>query len=170
MKISKIRIRRHIKKFGFPQTIFTDFDGCLTDDRVFLDKNGHEFVAANRKDGLAIEKLVKMGIGIVIVSKEKNEVVTARANKLKIPVFQGVENKRKTIQDFLENLPGTDAGKLRHWYVGNDRNDLEALAYSDLSICPSDAVPSVKKLCDIKLSTRGGHGIFSEILSAIESV
>jgi len=29
-----------------PLIIFTDFDGCLTDDRVWLNAAGEEFVAA----------------------------------------------------------------------------------------------------------------------------
>ena len=53
-----------------PLIIFTDFDGCLTDDRVWLNAAGEEFVAANRKDGLAIQRLNKIGIKDNIASNE----------------------------------------------------------------------------------------------------
>ena len=43
------------KKIFFPKLIISDFDGCLTDDRVWLNEHGEEFVAANRKDGLGIK-------------------------------------------------------------------------------------------------------------------
>ena len=48
------------KKIFFPKLIITDFDGCLTDDRVWLNEHGEEFVAANRKDGLGIKRVKKL--------------------------------------------------------------------------------------------------------------
>ena len=58
-----------------PKLLFTDFDGCLTDDRVWLNQEGEEFVAANRKDGLAIKRLKNIGIQVVIASTETNKVL-----------------------------------------------------------------------------------------------
>ena len=54
-----------------PWLIFTDFDGCLTDDRVWVNQEGEEFVAANRKDGLVSQNLATLGIKVVISSSEK---------------------------------------------------------------------------------------------------
>ena len=70
-------MKKKIKKQGLPKIIFTDFDGCLTDDRVWLNQDGEEFVAANRKDGLAINLFKELGIAVVITSTETNKVVTA---------------------------------------------------------------------------------------------
>ena len=64
-------MRSYIK----PKIIFTDFDGCLTDDRVWLNEHGEEFVAANRKDGLAVERLNEIDVKVIIISSEKNKVV-----------------------------------------------------------------------------------------------
>ena len=43
-------MKKKLKNQEKPKVIFTDFDGCLTDDRVWLNQEGEEFVAANRKD------------------------------------------------------------------------------------------------------------------------
>ena len=59
-----------------PKLIITDFDGCLTDDRVWLNEHGEEFVAANRKDGLGIKRVKKLGIEVIIRSTEENKVVS----------------------------------------------------------------------------------------------
>ena len=114
-----------------PKVIFTDFDGCLTDDRVWLNQEGEEFVAANRKDGLAINLLKELGITVVITSTETNKVVSARAAKLDIEALQGLASKVDAIENYLakNNLTWNDS-----WYIGNDINDLGAIRKAKLSI------------------------------------
>ena len=148
-----------------PKIIFTDFDGCLTDDRVWLNQNGEEFIAANRKDGLAVNRLKKLGVSIVITSAETNAVVSARANKLGIEALQGLSDKVKAIESYLikSKLSWNDS-----WYIGNDVNDIEAIRKAKFSLCPCDAVKVVRKEVDYKLRTKGGYGILSEIVTELE--
>ena len=154
-----------LHKLQKPKIIFTDFDGCLTDDRVWLNQDGEEFVAANRKDGLALNLLKALGITVVITSTETNKVVTARATKLGIEALQGLSSKVEVIESYLakNSLTWNDS-----WYIGNDVNDLGAIRKAKLSICPSDAVKSVKKEVDLKLKTKGGYGVLAEILTLID--
>jgi N-acylneuraminate cytidylyltransferase len=158
-------MNKKLKKQELPILIFTDFDGCLTDDRVWLNQDGEEFVAANRKDGLAINRLKELGIKVVITSTETNKVVTTRATKLGIEVLQGLSNKVDAIESYLakNTLTWKDS-----WYIGNDVNDLGAIRKAKLSICPSDAVKSVKKEVDLKLKTKGGYGVLAEIVTLID--
>ncbi len=148
-----------------PKILFTDFDGCLTDDRVWLNQEGEEFVAANRKDGLAIKRLKNLGIQVVIASTETNKVVLARGNKMGVEVLQGLADKAEAIEQYLEqkNLSWSDI-----WYVGNDINDLGGIESASLSLCPADAVKKVRKTVDIVLKTNGGRGILSEIATELE--
>ena len=159
-------MNKKLKKQELPKVIFTDFDGCLTDDRVWLNQDGEEFVAANRKDGLAINRLKALGIKIVITSTETNKVVTARAIKLGIEALQGLTDKVAAIENYISksNLTWKDS-----WYIGNDVNDLGAIRKVRFSICPSDAVKAVKKEVDLKLKTKGGYGVLSELVTLIES-
>ena len=159
-------MKKKLKKRELPKIIFTDFDGCLTDDRVWLNQDGEEFVAANRKDGLAINRLKALGIRVVITSTETNKVVTARATKLGIEALQGLSDKVEAIENYISknNLNWKDS-----WYIGNDVNDLGAIRKAKFSICPSDAVKAVKKEVDLKLKTKGGYGVLSELVTLIES-
>jgi YrbI family 3-deoxy-D-manno-octulosonate 8-phosphate phosphatase len=158
-------MKKKLKKLELPKVIFTDFDGCLTDDRVWLNQDGEEFVAANRKDGLAINRLNALGIKVVITSTETNRVVTARATKLGIEALQGLSDKVEAIGNYISknNLTWKDS-----WYIGNDVNDLGAIRKAKFSICPSDAVKAVKKEVDLKLKTKGGYGVLSELVTLIE--
>jgi N-acylneuraminate cytidylyltransferase len=159
-------VNSKLHKIQKPKIIFTDFDGCLTDDRVWLNQDGEEFVAANRKDGLAVKRLKSLGIQVVITSTETNKVVLARGNKMGVEVLQGLSDKAESIDQYLKqkNLSWNDV-----WYVGNDVNDLGAIKKAKFSICPSDAVKAVKKEVDLKLKIKGGYGVLSELATLLES-
>jgi len=150
-----------------PKIIFTDFDGCLTDDKVKLNYFGKESVKVNRKDGLAVKRLRKMGIEVVIATSETNEIVQLRAKKLKIEALRGLDNKADALSDYLANRSLTWGDV---WYIGNDVNDLESLAKAEISFCPLDASPEVFLVSKVVLSRRGGDGVLSEIASRLEKL
>lgn len=162
-EISDFQKFTHIK---LPKIIFTDFDGCLTDDKVRLNIFGHESVNVNRKDGLGVKRLAKMGIKVVIVSMEKNKIVIKRANKLSIEAITGVNDKFRTITEYL-NTRNLNWGEC--WFLGNEVNDLEALEAAEMSFCPRDAAPEVFRKVQVVLSRRGGEGLLAEIASRLES-
>jgi N-acylneuraminate cytidylyltransferase len=158
-------VNSKLHKIPKPKILLTDFDGCLTDDRVWLNQDGEEFVAANRKDGLAVKRLKNLGIQVVITSTETNKVVLARGIKMGVEVLQGLADKAESIDQYLKqkNLSWNDV-----WYIGNDVNDLGAIEKAKLSISPADAVKKVRKTVDIVLKTNGGRGILSEIAAELE--
>ena len=158
-------MKSRLSNSKIPKILFTDFDGCLTDDRVWLNQDGEEFVAANRKDGLAVERLKNLGIQVVIASTETNKVVLARGTKMGVEVLQGLADKAESIDQYLKqkNISWNDV-----WYIGNDVNDLGAIEKAKLSISPADAVKKVRKTVDIVLKTNGGRGILSEIATELE--
>jgi N-acylneuraminate cytidylyltransferase len=155
------------KNIKLPKIIFTDFDGCLTDDKVKINIFGKESVKVNRKDGLAVKRLEKLGIKVVITTSETNEVVATRAKKMKIEALRGLSNKKESISTYLEkaSLKWDEA-----WYLGNDVNDLESMQKVAVSFCPLDASVEVFKIADVVLSRRGGEGVLAEIASRVESV
>ena len=148
-----------------PKIIFTDFDGCLTDDKVKVNMFGKETVKANRKDGLAVKRLRKLGIEVVISTSETNKVVDIRAKKMKVELLKGLENKVEAISKYLneKSLNWSDV-----WYLGNDINDLGAIEKAELSLCPLDAAIEVFEKAKVVLSRRGGEGLLSEIASRLE--
>lgn len=143
---------------------FYDFDGVMTDNMVYVDEKGKEFVRVNRGDGLAVAEIQKLGIGQVIVSTERNPVVSERAKKLGIPCLQGISDKKTALADYceVENLSISSVA-----FVGNDINDSEVMQIASLSICPSDAHSSIQETSDFVLKTKGGCGVIREILDLI---
>ena len=138
-----------------------DFDGVLTDNSVFTNNEGEEFVRCNRGDGLAFQELKKLGVKSYIVSTERNRVVESRGQKLDIPVFQNVKDKVQSINQLAisENLD-----LARVLFVGNDLNDLAAMRVCGFSACPSDSHPIIKESSTFVLKRTGGSGIVREII------
>jgi YrbI family 3-deoxy-D-manno-octulosonate 8-phosphate phosphatase len=144
--------------------IVYDFDGVMTDNKVYVDQNGKEMVRVNRADGLGVTQIKKLGILQLIISTEKNSVVSARAKKLVIPCLRGIDNKTDALKNYcLENNI-----ELRQVaFVGNDINDKEAMDTVGITLCPADAHDSIKAISDHVLKTKGGDGVIRELLDLI---
>lgn len=137
-----------------------DFDGVMTDDRVFVDQNGVESVAANRHDGMGVSLLGKAGFNMIVLSSEKNPVVEARCKKLKIPSIQGVEEKSSVLRNYLTNHHINPENVI---YIGNDVNDLACFSEVGCALVVADAHPAVLRQADIILQHKGGQGAVREV-------
>ena len=73
--------------------VATDFDGVHTDDTATLDASGDERVRVSRSDGMGVSLLRRAGVPMLILSTEVHPVVRARAEKLRVPVAQGITDK-----------------------------------------------------------------------------
>jgi YrbI family 3-deoxy-D-manno-octulosonate 8-phosphate phosphatase len=141
-----------------------DFDGVLTDNRVLVFDDGHEAVWCNRGDGLAFDFLRRSGLPTLILSREKNQVVAARAKKLGIPAISGISNKADMI---IELCTERGFNPDRVMFVGNDVNDLGAMRRIGFPVAVADAHPVVREAARIVLATNGGDGVVREIVEAV---
>jgi len=140
--------------------IVYDFDGVMTDNKVYVDQDGKETVQLNRGDGLGVSEIKKLGIEQIIISTEKNPIVSTRAKKLGIYCLQGIENKKDVLIKFCQN---NDYDLEYVAYVGNDINDKDAMGIVGYSFCPIDAYGSIKKISNHILDTKGGNGVIREL-------
>ena len=84
-------------KLNSIELLVYDFDGVLTDNTAYVDQEGREMVHVHRGDGLAISLFKQTGCQPLILSTERNPVVTKRAKKLEIPVIQVCNNKKQAL-------------------------------------------------------------------------
>lgn len=149
---------------GAIRAVVMDFDGVHTNDLVTVTEDGQESVSVSRSDGMGIELLKKAGIPMVILSKEKNGVVLARAKKLGIAAFNALDDKVPALQRWCKEQ-GVEPADVA--YIGNDINDSECLKLVGWPVVPSDANPSIRHLAKIVLSKRGGAGAIREFADLI---
>ena len=144
--------------------IVYDFDGVMTNNKVVIDEFGNESVTVNRADGLAVSEITKLDILQIIISTEKNLVVQKRAEKLKIPSFQGVDNKKNALLTFIQKN-NIDLHSVV--YIGNDINDFEVMQIVGIPISPADAHESIKRISKLVTNSKGGEGVIREFYNLI---
>ncbi|MFP3855004.1 MAG: acylneuraminate cytidylyltransferase, partial [Anaerolineales bacterium] len=146
------------------EILVLDFDGVLTDNRVWVNAEGEEFVAANRGDGWGLARLREAGVAVVILSTETDLVVKARAEKLGVPVHQGIHDKAPALKSILEEHDVNPANAV---FVGNDLNDTPCFPLVACALVPSDAHPTARAEADRILGSKGGHGAVREVCDLI---
>ena len=148
-----------------PKLLVMDFDGVFTDDTVITDQDGRESVICSRSDGFGLDMLRQHGkVHAMILSREENPVVSARARKLKLEVYQGVQDKAQAIQQLIKERNLAQAEVI---YIGNDLNDLPVLPYVGYFACPQDAHSEVIRRADLVLSKPSGRGAIRELIEII---
>ena len=141
-----------------------DFDGVFTDNAVYVLQDGTEMVRCTRADGLGLEQLRAKGLKLVVISTEKNPVVSARCAKLGVECLQDRADKVRVLEDFLKDAGISFAETA---FLGNDINDSAVLSAVGFPAVVADAHPQVVPLAKHRTSRAGGHGAvreFSEFL------
>jgi YrbI family 3-deoxy-D-manno-octulosonate 8-phosphate phosphatase len=136
-----------------------DFDGVMTDNRVLVSQDGAEAVWVNRSDGLAVAAIRATGLPQIILSTETNPVVAARAAKLRIPVLQGLDDKAQALTSYATE---NNFDLARTVFIGNDVNDLAAMALVAYPMAPAEAHPRVQSIAFHVTQAAGGNGAIRE--------
>lgn len=140
--------------------VIFDFDGVMTDNRVWVDQDGHEMVSAFRSDGLGLNAIHKAGIQTIVISTEVNPVVAARCRKLKMEYVQGVQDKAALLKELMQERQINPENTI---YVGNDVNDIPCFPLVACAVVVADSQPAALRAADIVLSLAGGHGAVREL-------
>lgn len=146
--------------------VICDFDGVITDNRVWTDQDGRETVVASRSDSMRIKQLREIGIEVMILSSEPNPVVAARAKKMGVEAIHGVglQDKGRVMRDILA---GKNVKAEEVVYIGNDWNDLPCFEIAGWAVAVADAYPDVLRAADHVLTRAGGHGAVRELCDLI---
>ena len=143
-----------------PRLVVFDFDGVMTDNRVWIGEHGDEWVACNRSDGLGLERLRQLGVDLFVLSTETNPVVAARCRKLGLPCEQGVRDKAGRLRSLLRER---GIAPLDVLYVGNDVNDVDCIRLVGCGVAVADAHRDALGAADVVLTRAGGHGAVREL-------
>ena len=153
------------QRFGKVKLLVLDFDGTLTDNKVYTDQNQKETVMADRGDGLGLEMVRKHGgVDAIILSTETNPVTAARAKKLNIPCVHGLDSK---IEVFKAEAKKRGLSKEEICFVGNDVNDIECMGHAGIAVAIEDSYAQTLAVADYVTQRKGGHGAVREVCELI---
>lgn len=144
------------------KVLFCDVDGTLTDGLLYFGPNGEALKVFNVKDGHGIKDWMNSGRVFVILTARDSDATKARCKELGVSeVFCNVSNKRA----FMEHWLRDHGFHLKQCaYIGDDINDLEAMASTHIAACPSDALEVVKKKADFICKLPGGRAAVREFI------
>jgi 3-deoxy-D-manno-octulosonate 8-phosphate phosphatase (KDO 8-P phosphatase) len=154
----KAKMRR-IELFVF------DVDGVLTDNTVYVGRNGAEYKRFCIADGMAVYLARKAGLPTALISGRKSPATTSRARELGITDFyQYPGTKRKPFEKLLKKYklePRQTA------FMGDDVIDVVLMQLAGVSATVPHAPDYVKKYADVVTKRQAGLGAAREFVDMV---
>lgn len=148
-------------KLGHINTLIFDYDGVMTDGKVYLSEEGVEMRTGYAKDGMILHLLAKKKIRVAIISGSRSKSIENRCKGLGIElIYTGVSDKKACLIQLMQEQQ-IDASQIM--YMGDDLPDIPVLETVGLATCPSDASVEVKNICDYISEKPGGYGCVRDI-------
>ncbi len=147
------------------RAVVFDVDGVLTDGGLWYGPQGEALKRFDVKDGHAIVLARLTQLPVAILTARSSPMVDVRAKELKLQhVFQGRIHKGEGLAEVAQAL-GVAPDECA--YMGDDVNDLPAMARCGLSACPADAVEEVRQRVHFVSTRPGGRGAARELLELV---
>lgn len=142
-----------------------DVDGVLTNGDIVYGSGQMEIKVFNILDGMGITLAKAAGLQVGVITGRTCEAVQRRCSELGFDII---------LQDCPDKMEGYQAIKRKFGYaddeiayIGDDIQDLPVLQRAGISLCVSNSVDEVKKLCVFVATQHGGKGAVREIIDWI---
>jgi len=142
-----------------------DVDGVLTDNTVWMGRDGNEYKRFCIADGMAVYIARRAGIPTAFLSGRKSPATTSRAKELGITdLFQKKGPKSKPFERLLKkyNLSPDEAA-----FMGDDVIDVAVMKMAGISATVPHAPSYVKRFADIVTRKQAGMGAAREFVDLI---
>lgn len=150
------------EKLKYISTFIFDYDGVMTDGKVYLLNKGDAVRTGHVKDGYAMQYAVKMGYRVVVISGGRAEGVYKRFNVLSVKdVFMGVGNKLEVFKKYIQE---NKLKKKEVLFMGDDIPDYLLMREAGLSACPGDASEEIKSVAGYVSVFNGGEGCVRDVI------
>lgn len=142
-----------------------DIDGVLTDGTVTWTSDGGESKTYSFEDIMGLSRARTAGIALGLISGEDGPLVERLAKKIGATfVASGCKDKARALQEF-SSVSGTPIERTA--YIGDDVNDLGALALAGISAAPATAQPAVKESVALVLEKPCGRGAVRQFVEML---
>ncbi len=161
-KVAHKNLKSRLKKI---ELFVFDVDGVLTDNTVWMGRDGNEYKRFNIADGMAVYIARRAGIPTSFVSGRKSPATTARAKELKIKdLFQEAGPKKVPFEKLLKKYK-LDADQAA--FMGDDVIDVAVMKMAGISATVPHAPSYVKRYADIVTKRQAGMGAARELVDMV---
>ena len=139
-----------------------DVDGVLSDGGLWWGPNGEEWKRFCFADIMGVSLARRAGLMLALISGENSPLVDRYAEKMLIRhVVKGCRDKATALREFAA-AAGVKLAEI--CFMGDDVNDLPALALAGFKAAPANAHDNVKACADLVTSRAGGGGAVRELI------
>jgi 3-deoxy-D-manno-octulosonate 8-phosphate phosphatase (KDO 8-P phosphatase) len=141
--------------------VIFDIDGVFTDGTIIISEDGKESKKINFKDIDAFFQIKHEGFKTAFVTGESTPIALWFKKRFEPDYFiSGCKDKASAVKDILQkgHFSSKDV-----CYIGDSKHDIPAFDSVGLKVCPNNATPDVKSVCDVSLTANGGDGAVAEI-------
>jgi 3-deoxy-D-manno-octulosonate 8-phosphate phosphatase (KDO 8-P phosphatase) len=147
------------------RAVAIDVDGVLTDGGLWWGPGGEEWKRFCFADIMGVSLARRAGLILALISGENSPLVDRYAEKMLIRnVVKGCRDKAAALRDFAA-AAGVKLTEV--CFMGDDVNDLPAMAIAGFSAAPANAVPVVLERANFVATAPGGNGAVRELMEAL---
>ncbi|TLU98074.1 KdsC family phosphatase [Dyadobacter luticola] len=158
------------ERFQRITTLIFDVDGVLTDGSVIALESGEQPRVFNVRDGYALNRAVRLGYRVAIISAQGQVGVRKRLEYLGIKeIFLGTSPDGK-LPVFKRYLSENNLSEDEIVFMGDDLPDYEVMRTNVLAACPADASEEILALSDYISPKTGGHGAVRDLIEQVMKV
>ena len=155
-------IEERLRRITF---IVCDFDGVLTDGRVWFDGDGRPFRWIHARDATALTLWHMMGGKSALVSGLSSKAMEAIAERWNcFECHMEIRDKSRVCREIAERH-GVPLEEIA--FLGDDIIDLNAIRAAGVGAVVADAEPEVKQAAALVLDSSGGTGAVRELVHRI---
>jgi len=149
------------------RAVAIDVDGVLSDGGLWWGPNGEEWKRFCFADIMGVSLARRAGLMLALISGENSPLVDRYAEKMLIRhVVKGCRDKATALREFAA-AAGVKLAEI--CFMGDDVNDLPAMAIAGLSAAPANAASVVLARANFIARAPGGHGAVRELMDALLS-
>jgi 3-deoxy-D-manno-octulosonate 8-phosphate phosphatase (KDO 8-P phosphatase) len=147
------------------RAVALDVDGVLTDGGLWWGAGGEELKRFSFRDIMGVAQGARAGLVFALISGEASPLVDRFARKLNLQhVYKGCRDKAQAMRDFSA-AAGIPLEAIA--FMGDDVNDLPAMALAGFSAAPATAHVSVRQVVDLVTAAPGGEGAVRELIDTL---
>lgn len=155
-------MKNYKEKLHKVNTFIFDFDGVLSDGKMYVMGDGEQVRATNTKDGYALQYALRKGYHVAIISGGYAESMKLRYKNFPgMDIFLAVKNK---IKQFREYLAMHDLQPENVLVMGDDIPDYQMMMMAGVKCCPADAAEEIKQIADYISFQNGGCGCVRDVI------
>ena len=147
---------QHITTFIF------DFDGVLSDGKIYVLPDGDQMRATDVKDGYALQYALRNGYHVAVISGGYSETMRLRYQSFTgMDIYLKVRDKVEAFHEYLKRYNLTPDEVM---FVGDDIPDYKVMMLAGLKCCPADAAQEIRQIVDYVSCCPGGRGCVRDVI------